>query len=241
MLVRLSTPDPPTAGPRTPPRRARASRRVSVGTADAEVRPPRAGPTGGRSAGPEFMETVVGPDGIRRPAWASRGDLVRTYFDTEWGRPVRTESGLLELVVLLTFAGGLTWAGVLRRREGLREAFAGYDADVVAAYDDTVVQSLCHDARLIRNGHKIRAAVDNAGATRDLRASGGLPGLVWATVEGEPPVPPMRLTAIPRSDARSTTLAAALRKAGFVRIGPVSAQALLLASGVLPVRRNEAR
>ena len=188
---------------------------------------------------PEVVPTVVGCDGVRRPTWADRSEAARAYFDTEWGTPVRDERGLLELLVLLGFAGGLTWSTVLARREALREAFAGYDADVLAAYDDRDVQALLHDARLVRNEHKIRAAITNARATRALRESGGLPGLLWSCATDESAPARFDLTAVPRSDDRSSRLAARLQAAGFTRIGPVGAQALLLAAGVVEVTRAE--
>ncbi|GAB46965.1 DNA-3-methyladenine glycosylase I [Mobilicoccus pelagius] len=219
MLVRLDSTPPPVDAPGPPP--------------DAS----REGPSAARTD-LAVAETVVGPDGIRRPTWADRGEGVRAYFDDEWGRPVRTESSLLELLVLLGFAGGLTWAAVLARREALREAFAGYDADVLAEYGEDEVERLVEDERLIRNAHKIRAAITNARATRDLRVAGGLPDLVWGAVAHETGSAALELTAIPRSDARSAALAAEMREAGFARIGPVTAQSLLLASGALPVRRT---
>lgn len=187
----------------------------------------------------DVTETVVGPDGIRRPAWADRGEAVRRYFDTEWGTPVRTEQGLFELIVLFVFAGGLTWANVLQRREGLRAAFAGFDADAVAAFTDADVHDLVNDVRIIRNRRKCEAAITNARATCALRASDGLVDLVWRHVLDEIDSDGVDLTAIPRSDARSVRLAEAFADAGFVHLGPVASQSLLLAAGVIPVRRSE--
>lgn len=183
-------------------------------------------------------DLVAGADGILRPAWASRSDITREWFDEEWNRPVRTESGLFELIAMLVFAGGLTWSAVLAKRADLRAAFDGFDPDRVAAYDAEDVRRLVADARIIRNESKITAVVTNAAAVVGLRASGGLVATVWGDADGRAvrgPADPVPLSEIDRSSDRSAALAAALAGAGFTRLGPVTTQSLLLSAGVVPV------
>ena len=77
--------------------------------------------------------TVLCEDGLRRPPWAARDPLLREYYDTEWGVPVRDEAGLFERLVLEGFQSGLSWVTILRKRPAFREAFAGFSPDAVAA------------------------------------------------------------------------------------------------------------
>ncbi|GMA41499.1 DNA-3-methyladenine glycosylase I [Mobilicoccus caccae] len=192
-------------------------------------------------AGPDLAPTVLSSDGVLRPAWADRGEAVRRYYDTEWGRPVESEAGLFELIALLVFAGGLTWSSVLGRRDALREAFAAYDASIVAAFTDADVDRLVADASMIRNRRKIEAVVTDARAVMALRDHGGLVDLVWGRSAGELVAPAVDVSEIPRAGERSARLAADLKEAGFVHLGPVMAQALLLAAGIVPVRRAVAQ
>src|SRR4051812_25371454 len=118
--------------------------------------------------------TVVGEDGLARPAWAATDPLMREYYDTEWGMPVRDERGMFERISLEAFQSGLSWATILRKRPAFRAAFADFDPDTVAAYDADDVERLLGDAGIVRNRRKIEATVQNARATVALRAEGGL-------------------------------------------------------------------
>ncbi|MBC7375498.1 MAG: DNA-3-methyladenine glycosylase I, partial [Frankiales bacterium] len=106
--------------------------------------------------------------------------LYESYHDTEWGRPQTGERALYEKLCLEGFQAGLSWLTVLRKREALREVFAGFDADVVAELD---IGPLLTDSRLIRSRAKLTACVTNARATVALRAHGGLPALLWQAAE----------------------------------------------------------
>ena len=156
--------------------------------------------------------------------------LYERYHDTEWGRPRRTEQALYEKVCLEGFQAGLSWITVLRKREALREAFAGFDPDTVAAYDG--VDHLLDDARLIRSRAKLLACVRNAQATVALRAHGGLADLLWAVAE----VPSPSYAAwgdVPASTAASAQLAKDLKRAGFTFVGPTTVYSLLQACGLV--------
>lgn len=176
--------------------------------------------------------TVLCDDGLRRPPWAARDPLLRDYYDTEWGAPVRDETGLYERIVLEGFQAGLSWATVLRKRPAFREAFAGFVPDVVAAFDEGDRQRLLSDAALIRNAAKIDAAVHNARATVALRADGGLVDLVWSHRPERTPEP-RTMSEVPTVSPESEALARDLKKAGFRFVGPTTMFALMEAVGVI--------
>jgi DNA-3-methyladenine glycosylase I len=155
--------------------------------------------------------------------------LYERYHDEEWGRPQRSEQALYEKICLEGFQSGLAWITVLRKREALREAFAGFDPDVVAGMD---VGPLITDNRLIRSGPKLRACVRNATATIALRADGGLPALLWSAAEIPSPVH-AGWGQTPASTPGSSALAKTLKKAGFVFVGPTTVYSLMQACGLV--------
>ena len=95
------------------------------------------------------------------------------YHDTEYGFPQREESALFERLVLEINQAGLSWETILRKREGFRRAYHGFDVDRIAAYGERDRQRLLDDAAIIRNRLKIDAAIHNAGVVRGMRASHG--------------------------------------------------------------------
>ena len=102
---------------------------------------------------------------MTRCPWATSAPDYLAYHDDEWGRPVTTDAGLYERLTLEAFQSGLSWLTILRKREAFREVFAGFDADVVAAYDEGDVERLMAEPRVVRNRMKIQAAITNAQAT----------------------------------------------------------------------------
>ena len=99
------------------------------------------------------------------PAWAAVDPLLRDYYDTEWGMPVRDEQGLYERISLEAFQSGLSWATILRKRPAFRAAFHDFDPDAVAAFTQADEDRLLGDAAIVRNRRKIHAAITNARAT----------------------------------------------------------------------------
>lgn len=175
---------------------------------------------------------VVGPDGKARTPWAYGDPLLLEYYDTEWGMPVRDEQGLFERLSLEAFQSGLSWLVVLRKRPAFREAFAGFDPERVAAFDDDDVARLLGDARIVRNAAKIRATIGNARATLALRADGGLAELVWSARPERTPIP--RTTdEVPTTIPESVALARELRRRGFRFVGPTTVFALMEAVGIV--------
>ncbi len=155
--------------------------------------------------------------------------LYERYHDLEWGRPQTGERALYEKICLEAFQAGLAWITVLRKREALREVFAGFDPVTVAELD---VEPLLTDARLIRSGVKLRACVTNARATLALRAEGGLTALLWAAAE----IPSQaydRWSDVPASTPASAALARELQRRGFTFVGPTTVYSLLQACGLV--------
>lgn len=152
--------------------------------------------------------------------------LYESYHDKEWGRPQTSEQALFEKICLEGFQAGLSWITVLRKREALREAFHRFDPVQVAALD---VTPLLQDARLIRSAAKLTACVRNAEATLSLK--GGLPDLIWSYRDDSPP--PLDWSAVPPFTSGSANLARALKKRGFVFVGPTTVYSLMQACGVV--------
>ena len=175
---------------------------------------------------------VSGEDGLLRPTWAATDPLMREYYDTEWGIPVRDEHGLYERISLEAFQAGLSWATILKKREAFRAAFAAFDPDHVATFTDADVERLMNDAGIVRNRLKIAAAITNARATIALRAEGGLVDFVWSF---QPAVTPMPVTFadVPTQSKESVALSKGLRAKGFAFVGPTTMFALMEAIGIV--------
>ena len=179
-----------------------------------------------------LSDTVVGADGLARPAWAAVDPLLRDYYDTEWGMPVRDERGMFERLSLEAFQAGLSWVTILRKRPGFRRAFDDFDPDTVAAYTRDDVARLLADPGIVRNRRKIEATITNAAATVALREEDGLVDLVWSFQPEQTPAP-RSLAEVPASSAESRALSNALRSKGFVFVGPTTMFALMEAVGVV--------
>jgi DNA-3-methyladenine glycosylase I len=172
-------------------------------------------------------------DGKRRCWWAVAAPEYVDYHDREWGRPVVDDRGLFERMCLEAFQSGLSWLTILRKREGIREAFAGFHIERVAGFGGADVRRLLADRRIIRNRAKVEAAIHNAGALLALREQGGsLTELVWAHRPGRRRAPraPQDLAA---ATPESAALARELRRRDLRFVGPTTAYALMQACGVV--------
>lgn len=179
---------------------------------------------------------IVGPDGVARCAWGVEGDpLYRAYHDEEWGRPSRDERHLFEMLVLEGAQAGLSWSTILRKREGYRRAFGGFDPVVVAGFGDADIARLLADPGIVRNRLKVESAVANARAVLALQdAGGGLAGLVWSFVGGEPrDRRAAHLGELPAATAESQAMSRELKRRGFRFVGPTVCYAFMQATGLL--------
>ncbi|MGH2449376.1 MAG: DNA-3-methyladenine glycosylase I [Chloroflexota bacterium] len=160
-------------------------------------------------------------------------ELYRRYHDEEWARPITDERGLYERLCLEGFQSGLSWLTVLRKREAFRRAFGNFDPEIVAKFVDADVDRLVGDSSIIRHRGKILAAIQNARATVNLRASGSpLPKLIWSFVPQSLP-PPRSFADVPAATAESSALSKELKRSGFRFVGPTTVYALMQAAGLV--------
>jgi DNA-3-methyladenine glycosylase I len=174
----------------------------------------------------------IGEDGVVRCAWAGSTPDYLAYHDEEWGVPVHGESALFERITLEAFQSGLAWITILRKRPAFRAAFAGFDAEAVAAFGPQDRERLLADAGIVRNRAKVDAALVNARAVVALRERGGLDALVWSHAPRDHR-PPRSLAGFGATSAESVALAKALKKAGFVFVGPTTMYAAMQACGLV--------
>jgi len=163
---------------------------------------------------------------VARCPWAGGPGTMRDYHDQEWGRPVHGETAYLERLSLEAFQSGLSWSTILTKRDAFRHHFAGFEAERVAAYDDTDVARLMAEPAIVRNRRKIEAAVANARATVGLREEGGLEAFVCSFAPADPPAPE-DTDEMATTSAESTALSRALKRRGFAFVGPTTMYALM--------------
>ncbi|NCG23511.1 MAG: DNA-3-methyladenine glycosylase I [Actinobacteria bacterium] len=176
----------------------------------------------------------IGADGVGRCWWPGEALDYVEYHDNEWGRPVVDDTRLFEKICLEGFQSGLAWITILRKRENFREAFAGFDIEKVAAFDESDVKRLLGDAGIVRHQGKIRSTINNAGLAIDLAGeAGSLAAWFWSfepvKIEGERdgdwPVPATTPTSI--------RVAKELKKRGWSFVGPTTVYAFMQAMGMV--------
>ena len=182
------------------------------------------------------MDVGPGPDGRMRCWWCLGGaPEYLDYHDREWGRPLRGDVPVLELLTLEAFQSGLSWLTILRKRDAFRRAFDGFEIDRVADYDAHQLKRLLGDASIVRNRAKIEATIRNAQAIRRLHGEGGsLTDLVWrfAPDPESRPVPSTGADLQPKT-AESTDMARELKRRGFAFLGPTTAQSFMQGAGLV--------
>lgn len=177
-----------------------------------------------------MIEVTFGDDGLPRCWWGSEPEIYRSYHDEEWGRPVTNDRRLLEKICLEGFQAGLSWLIILRKREAFRTAFAGFDPDQVARFDDLDVARLLEDGGIVRHEGKIRSTINNAQRAVDLATEcGSLGRYFWSWAENEQPAP----TEIPATTDTSTALSKDLKKRGWSFVGPTTVYAFMQATGLV--------
>ena len=171
----------------------------------------------------------------RRCAWCGDDPLYRTYHDLEWGVPSHDERHLFEMLILEGAQAGLSWRTILRKREGYRRAFEGFDPERMAGFDEGRIATLLADPAIVRNRLKIRAAITNARALLDLHARGKtLDGLLWGFVDGVPRQNAWRnLADLPARTPESDAMSRTLKALGFAFVGSTICYALMQAVGLV--------
>lgn len=175
------------------------------------------------------MELVIGADGIPRCWWGS-GPNYAPYHDEEWGRPTTDDTRLFEKICLEGFQSGLSWLTILRKRENFRAAFAGFDPQTVARFDEGDVARLLDDAGIVRHQGKIRSTINNAGRALELiEEKGSLAGYFWSWAGPEEP-PPVEIPAV---TDQSTVISKDLKRRGWSFVGPTTTYAFMQAMGLV--------
>lgn len=172
---------------------------------------------------------------ISRCAWCGEDPLYHAYHDWEWGVPAFEERHLFEMLILEGAQAGLSWLTILRKREGYRLAFDGFDPERIVRYDYDRIASLLADPAIVRNRLKVNAAVTNARAWLAIRERGESPGdLLWSYVEGRPRQNAWpSLEEVPASTSESEAMSRDLKRLGFKFVGSTICYAFMQSVGMV--------
>ena len=172
----------------------------------------------------------------RRCDWVPDEDLTYVaYHDFEWGVPSHDERHLFEMLTLEGAQAGLSWATILRKRDGYGRAFVDFDAARVARFDRRRIERLLRDPDIVRNRLKVESTVNNARRVLTVRKDlGGLAEYLWQFVDGTPIVGKWRsISEIPAETAESKAMSKDLKRRGFRFVGPTVCYAFMQAVGMV--------
>jgi DNA-3-methyladenine glycosylase I len=171
----------------------------------------------------------------RRCSWAAGDPLLQAYHDQEWGVPVHDDRRWFEKIVLDGAQAGLSWLTILRKREGYREAFRGFDPGSVARFSARDIERLMKNPGIVRNLAKIKSAIGNARAFLSIQATHtSFDEFIWAFVDGRPRQGRARGPLdLPARTELSDQVSAALRARGFTFVGSTIVYALMQAAGLV--------
>jgi DNA-3-methyladenine glycosylase I len=171
------------------------------------------------------------PDGISRCKWCASAPEYIDYHDNEWGYPVRDDIRLFEKICLEGFQSGLSWITILRKREGFRNAFAGFDFYKIAQFDENDIERLVNDANIVRHRGKIEATINNAKRVIEIiEEYGSFSDFIWSFE------PPHNEHGAPQTASVSETsvrLSKLLKKKGWKFVGPTTIFAFMQAMGLI--------
>lgn len=171
---------------------------------------------------------------MKRCEWVSDDPLYIEYHDAEWGRPVRDDRHLFEMLILEGAQAGLSWITVLKKRARYKEVFFDFEAEKVAAMSDAELDVILQDAGVIRNKLKVYGARRNAHAVLELSKEKSLSDYLWSWVDGEPIVNEFKsLSEVPASTPLSEKISKDLKKRGFTFVGPTIVYAFMQAVGMV--------
>jgi DNA-3-methyladenine glycosylase I len=173
---------------------------------------------------------------VTRCEWAVGSDeLMLAHHDEEWGVPSHDDRHLFEMLTLEGAQAGLSWSTILRKREGYRKAFAGFDPATVAGFGSRDVERLLADPGIVRNRLKVESTVNNAARVLDVQDElGSFDAYLWAFVDGEPIVNGWRtLAELPSETELSSAIARDLKRRGFRFVGPTVVYAFMQSVGMV--------
>ena len=172
-----------------------------------------------------------GPDGVARCAWCNATQAYRQYHDTEWGMPVGDDRTLFEKVCLEGFQCGLSWLTILNKREAFRAAFANFECEAIARFEEADVARLLENPGIVRHRAKIQSTINNARRALALREeAGSLAAFFWRY---EPDAGEHARRGIVTQTVESVALSKALKKRGWSFVGPTTIYALMQAMGMV--------
>ncbi len=169
-----------------------------------------------------------------RCAWANSEDML-DYHDKEWGVPIHNDTKLFEFLTLEGAQAGLSWATILKRRQGYRKAFENFDVKKIAKYSAKKKQQLLKDPNIIRNRLKIDATINNAKAFIKIQKEfGSFDKYIWKFVGGKPKKNKFKsMNQIPAKTKEAEALSIDLKKRGFSFVGPTIMYAHMQATGMV--------
>jgi DNA-3-methyladenine glycosylase I len=172
---------------------------------------------------------------MKRCNWSEGDELDIQYHDTEWGVPVHDDRVLFEFLTLEGAQAGLSWRTVLHKRKNYQAAFAGFEPQKVAQFDQAKVESLMQDKGIVRNRLKIESTISNARMLLDIQQEfGKFDAYIWDFVGGEPLVNHWRyMSEIPSSTPQSDAMSKSLKKRGFRFVGTTICYAYMQACGLV--------
>ncbi len=186
-------------------------------------------------------------DPMRCP-WCGTDPLYVSYHDDEWGRPERDPRKLFELLVLESFQAGLSWITILRKREGFRAAFQGFDPAKLATWGEPEVLRLLANPAIVRHRGKIEGTIRGAQAFLRIEAAKGFSPFLWSFVKDQTSQRhPKAMSDIPGHSPESLAMSKALKREGFSFVGPTITYAFMQAAGLVndhlvscPARESQA-
>jgi DNA-3-methyladenine glycosylase I len=172
---------------------------------------------------------------MKRCDWLTDNETYIDYHDTEWGVPVHDDGRLFEMLILEGAQAGLSWLTVLKRREGYRTAYDGFDPAKIARWDQDKIESLLKDPGIIRNRLKVEAARTNARAFLQIvEEFNSFDAFIWSFVGGRPIQNSWKnIKEIPATTPESDTMSKELKKRGFKFVGPTICYAFMQAVGMV--------
>ncbi|MEH0021195.1 MAG: DNA-3-methyladenine glycosylase I [Desulfobacter sp.] len=172
---------------------------------------------------------------MKRCDWSTNDPDYIRYHDTEWGVPVHDDRKLFEFLILEGAQAGLSWLTILKRREGYRKAFAGFDPEKVAGFTPEKIQDLLLDPGIIRNKLKVNSAVTNARAFLDVRDTfGSFDAYAWRFVDGQPKINAFNtMDEVPATSKESDAFSKDLKQRGFKFTGSTIMYAYMQATGMV--------
>ena len=178
---------------------------------------------------------------IKRCRWPGQDELYVRYHDEEWGRPCREDRKLFEMLLLEGAQAGLSWITILRKRENYREAFDGFDPELIATYGDEKVEELLGNLGIVRNRLKVRAFITNAQAyLRVVQEFGDFSTYIWSFTDGQAiNFDRPDLKSVPATSSASDAMSRDLKKRGFKFVGSTICYAFMQACGMVDDHVND--